>query len=105
MPSTTAAITSSRNRAIMGSSVPLGRSAAGHQARAASARLVSQTVMPENRLFVASRQLAIGDDRRALLNLLLVEANLEVSRAHGRLVQGHEHEPVPGWHTNPDRRE
>src|SRR5580704_11407301 len=105
MPSTTAAITRRRNRAIMRSSVPLGRSAAGHQPRPVGARLVSQTVMPENRLFIAGRQLAVGDDRGALSYLLLVEADLEVSRAHGCLVQGDEHKPVTRRHANPDRRE
>src|SRR5262249_46059480 len=38
-------------------------------------------------------------------HLLLAVGDLEVPRAHGRLVKMHEHEPVPAHHPDPDRAE
>src|SRR5215470_11128053 len=55
--------------------------------------------------FVGRQQLAVGVDRRCVLHLLLVIGDLEVSRAHGRLVKVHEHEPVPAHHPDLDRAE
>jgi hypothetical protein len=62
IPSTIAAITSSRNRAIIGSSAQPAGSAAGQPPLTAAARLVGQAVVLEDRLFVARGQLAVGAD-------------------------------------------
>src|ERR1051326_609193 len=105
IPSTIATITSSRNRAIIRSSAQLGGSAAGPPPLTAGARLVCQAVVLKDRLFVARRQLAVGADRWGILDLALIVGDLEVPRAHGGLVEGHEHEPVPGRHSDLDRGE
>jgi hypothetical protein len=59
----------------------------------------------EDCLFVARWQLAVGADRWGILDLALVVGDLEVSRAYGRLVERHEHEPVPGRQPDLDRGE
>src|SRR6266581_679471 len=105
MPSTIAAIISSRKRAIIRFSAQSDGSAAGQPPLTATAWLVGQAVVLEDRLFVARGQLAVGADRRGILHLLLVVADLEVPRAHGRLVKRDEHEPVPGGHSDLDRAE
>src|SRR5580692_12907610 len=100
MPSAIAAMTSSRNRAIMTSPSGAG-SAAGQAPLAAGACLVGQAVMPEDRFLLAGRQLAVGIDPGGVLDQLLAEADPDVPGADRGLVQGHEGEPVPGRH--PDR--
>src|SRR5271169_6164898 len=104
MPSAIATITSSR-KTIIRSSAQLSCSAAGQPPLTASARLVCQAVVLKDRRLVARRQLAVGVDRRGILHLLLVVGDLEVARTHSRPVKRHEHEPVPGWHSDLDRAE
>src|ERR1700691_1419710 len=94
IPSAIATITSSRNRAIIGSSAQLYGSTAGQPPLASAARLVGQAVVLEDRLFVARGQLAVGADRRGIFHLLLVVGDLDVSRTHRRPVEGHKHKPV-----------
>src|SRR5271170_488778 len=103
IPSAIAAITSSKKRAIMPSSVSFGRSAAGQQPFAVSARLVRQAVVLEDRLFIGCGQFAVRADRRGVLHLFPVVGDLEVFRTDGRPGQGHEYEPVPGRHADLDR--
>jgi hypothetical protein len=59
----------------------------------------------EDRLFIARGQLAVGADRRGVLHLLLVVGDLDVCRAYGRVVKGHEHQAVPGRQPDRDRAE
>ena len=61
--------------------------------------------MREDLRFVARGQLAVGADRRCVCHLLLVVADLEVVRAHDRLVKRHEYQPVPGRRVDLDRAE
>jgi hypothetical protein len=65
------------------------------------ASLVREAVVPEDRLFVAGRQLAVNADRGGVLDLLLAVTDLDVPGTGDRLVQGHEGEPMPG--RQPDR--
>src|SRR5689334_9446752 len=61
--------------------------------------------MLEYCLFIACGQLAVRINRRGVLHLFPVVGDLEVSRTHGRLVQGHEYEPAPGRQPDLDRAE
>src|SRR4029079_2306843 len=87
------------------SSVSFGYSAAAQQPFAVSARLVGQAVMLEYRLFIACGQLAVRINRWGVFHLFPVVGDLEVSRTHGSLVQGHEYEPAPGRYPDLDRAE
>src|SRR5215472_349885 len=69
-------------------------SAAAQPPLTAGAGLVGQAIVRKDRLFVSRQQLAVGVDRRCVLHSLLVIGDLEVARAHSRLVKMHEHEPV-----------
>src|SRR5690242_15825069 len=61
--------------------------------------------MLEYCLFIACGQLAVRINRRGVFHLFPVVGDLEVSRTHGRLVQGHEYEPAPGRYPDLDRAE
>src|SRR5689334_8280311 len=87
------------------SSISFVYSAAAQQPFAVSARLVGQAVMLEYCLFISCGQLAVRINRRGVLHLFPVVGHLEVSRTHGRLVQGHEYEPAPGRDPDLDRAE
>src|SRR5580700_11767156 len=85
-----------------GSRSDVRTSAADQLPRAVRARVVSQAVVREDRLFVGRGELAIGADRGGVPDQLPVVVNLEVSEAHGGLVQGHEHQPVTGRPSEPN---
>src|SRR6516165_5299350 len=66
-------------------------SAAAQPPLTASARLVGQAVVFEDRFLVLRDQLAVGVDRGRVLHLLLGVQDLEVPWTHSRPVKGHEH--------------
>src|ERR1700743_3690575 len=105
MPSAIPATISSKKRTIIWFSAQSGGLAAAPAPLAAGARLVRQAVVLKDRLFIARRQFTVGVDRRGVLYLLLVVADLEVPGAHGRLVEGYEYQPVPGRDADRDGSE
>src|SRR5690242_6560277 len=105
MPSAIATITRNRKKAIIRSSAQLLRLAAAQPPLAGGARLVGQAVVREDGLFPGGGQLAVGVDRGGVLHLLLVVGDLEVPGAHGRAVERHEYEPVPGPYADLDGTE
>src|SRR6516162_3293481 len=80
-------------------------SAAAQPPLTASARLVGQAVVLEDRLLVLGDQLAVGVDRGRVLYLLLGVQDLEVPGTDSRPVKGHEHKPAPAQHSDLDGAE
>ena len=99
IPSTIATITSSRKRAIIRFSTPSGRSAAGWAPLSAGARLLCVKIASSS---PAGSSPSVPTDG-APLHLFLVIGDLEVPRTRRCVVSRHEHEPVPGRHSELDR--
>ena len=63
---------------------PRMTSAATQPSLTAYARLVCQSIVLKDRLFLGRQQLAVGLERRCILHLLLGEGDLEIPRTDSR---------------------